>query len=357
MASNSPTLEKCRNWFTLQRNRFAHGGGRFEPGPYGAVLCLVALAGWVCAGALWVSPLASRVARQSANPKATVSIPVAAPPKGPVPAAPEPSATTTARQRPLQPGVKIRPYLGIRGKSFRRGSQTGLTILEVFPGSPAALAGLRSKDDPMRTYGDIIVKANDRRIASADDIRALLQASKPGDVVRLLVRSAGGESFHEVSVTLGSIPVAAAAARARVKSSVHHAHGMSDLERRIFEQVNRVRQHYGCSPLIANPRLDEAARRHSARMAAMDFFSHTDPDGQTVVERLRAVGIDRFKAVGENIFYGQDLSDVVHVVVEGWLKSPSHRENLLSKGYRQAGVGVAHGPDGSIYVTQDYLQQ
>lgn len=357
MASNSPALEKCRNWFMLQRNRFAPGGGRFEPGPYGAVLCLVALAGWVCAGALWFSPLASGVARQSATPTATVSLPVPVPPNGAVPAAPEQPATATARQSPLPPGVKMRPYLGIRGKSFRRGSQTGLTILEVFPGSPAALAGLRSKDDPLRTYGDVIVKANDRRIASADDIRALLQASKPGEVVKLLVRSTSGESFREVPVTLGSIPDGAAAAQASVKPSMHHAYGMSDLERQIFEQVNRVREQYGCRPLVANPRLDEAARRHSARMAAMDFFSHTDPDGQTVVERLRSVGIDQFKAVGENIFYGQDLSDVVQVVVEGWLTSPSHRENLLSKSYRQAGVGVASAPSGRIYVTQDYLRQ
>lgn len=360
MASVFPRAEKYLSGLARQMNRVRQQGGRGLPGPYAALLCLLALAGWVGAGALWFSHPASHPIQPPVVSKTATQLPAATAIKDPLPTAVETPAVPVAPDSHVQSGAKMRPYLGIRGESFRQGSQQGLTILEVFPGSPAALAGLRSKNDPMRTYGDVIIKANGHRIVSEGELRALLQESKPGDVVNLLVGSASGESFRKILVKLGAIP-AGAAVRGRLaqaaEKSPRHGYVMSGLEREIFDQVNRVRAEYGRRPLMANPRLDEAARRHSARMAALDFFSHTDPDGRDVVDRLRAAGIDRFSSVGENIFYGQNLPDIVRAVVQGWLLSPPHRENLLSSSYGQAGVGVATGSGGRIYVTEDYLQK
>src|SRR5262245_26353120 len=47
---------------------------------------------------------------------------------------------------PTMPAVKA--YLGIRGKTFHHGEVQGVKILEVFPGSPAAQAGLRADHHP-----------------------------------------------------------------------------------------------------------------------------------------------------------------------------------------------------------------
>lgn len=67
----------------------------------------------------------------------------------------------------------------------------------------------------------------------------------------------------------------------------------------------------------------------------------------------------------QNIFrtrwegYSRSESELANAVVEGWLNSPEHRENLLREGWAQEGIGVSvvENPDEGgteIYVTQDF---
>ena len=47
-------------------------------------------------------------------------------------------------------------------------------------------------------------------------------------------------------------------------------------------------------------------------------------------------------------------ADLARAVVDGWMESPGHRENILRSGIDREGVGVAIGRDDSVRVTQDF---
>jgi uncharacterized protein YkwD len=74
-------------------------------------------------------------------------------------------------------------------------------------------------------------------------------------------------------------------------------------------------------------------------MAEQNFFSHTAPEGDTMVDRVRSARIFYF-AVGENLFKGTNLRQPAVDAVEGWMNSPGHRENILRAEYREMGIGV-----------------
>jgi uncharacterized protein YkwD len=115
-----------------------------------------------------------------------------------------------------------------------------------------------------------------------------------------------------------------------------------DDERRRADQQEVPRQATGGrQPLTVDSRLDAAAQRHADDMLARSYFAHRDPDGKTVRERAREAGF-RWSAIGENIAEGQQS---VKEVVESWMRSAGHRENILDRRYTRTGVGLALGRD------------
>ncbi len=77
-------------------------------------------------------------------------------------------------------------------------------------------------------------------------------------------------------------------------------------------------------------------------MVARHYFDHPDPEGHHADYRLHAAGYDP-GSWGENIAYGQP--DPAHVVDE-WMHSPPHRENILNCTFTVIGVGVNFGANG-----------
>jgi hypothetical protein len=86
--------------------------------------------------------------------------------------------------------------------------------------------------------------------------------------------------------------------------------------------------------LVFNPRLAEAALKHSRSMAELGFFDHTDPSGKTVGGRSKESGY-RYRVVGENIAAGHDS---VEDAVRGWLLSASHCENMIDPRFVEFGI-------------------
>lgn len=88
-------------------------------------------------------------------------------------------------------------------------------------------------------------------------------------------------------------------------------------------------------PAVAyNPKLAEAALKHSRAMAEQSFFDHTDPNGKTVGNRSKESGY-RYRVVGENIAAGHDG---VEDAVRGWLLSTGHCENLIDARFVEFGI-------------------
>ena len=110
--------------------------------------------------------------------------------------------------------------------------------------------------------------------------------------------------------------------------------------------LNEQRAANGIGALAENAALSSASAGYSQRMVAQGFFAHESPDGGTLVDRLTAVGYlgsDDGWIVGENIGWGQASLATARSMVDAWMNSPGHRENLLSADYTQVGLGLALG--------------
>jgi uncharacterized protein YkwD len=85
--------------------------------------------------------------------------------------------------------------------------------------------------------------------------------------------------------------------------------------------------------------LDSVAFGHAADMAEHNYFEHEDLAGHTPADRVRALGY-REKLVGENIAFGPRTAEEV---VQGWLDSPGHCENIMDPRFAQMGIAYAAG--------------
>jgi uncharacterized protein YkwD len=127
----------------------------------------------------------------------------------------------------------------------------------------------------------------------------------------------------------------------------------STLEREISARVNEYRASRGLPALAFDDRLAEIARSHSAAMASgRRPFSHDGFEDRT--QAALAV-IPTARAFAENVAYdSRSGSRLAELVVQGWIQSAEHRENILGS-YQTTGIGVAVAPNGWRYFTQLFV--
>ena len=118
-------------------------------------------------------------------------------------------------------------------------------------------------------------------------------------------------------------------------------------EESVIERTNAERKRADRKPLTANPKLMAAARAHAANMAKEEKLEHT-LDDKTFADRAREAGY-RFVAIGENIAWNDETPKAV---VEGWMKSEPHKENILNGEFTEIGVAVAQSQKGERYWVQ-----
>ncbi|MBD2250828.1 CAP domain-containing protein [Nostoc parmelioides] len=129
----------------------------------------------------------------------------------------------------------------------------------------------------------------------------------------------------------------------------------AQIETAIRQGINQVRQRNGLQPLQNNVKLAQVARNYSRQMAQKNFFSHTGADGSTPADRVRAGGIS-YWVVGENLYTSTNIPRPVPSAIEGWMKSPGHRENILRPVFAETGVGVWRVGN-TYYITQLFLRR
>jgi uncharacterized protein YkwD len=91
--------------------------------------------------------------------------------------------------------------------------------------------------------------------------------------------------------------------------------------------------------------LSKIATTRSEDMATNDYFSHTSPDGCDLLCRFKVAHYPSL-AMGENLaefsdYTTQSESKLAEEFVNDWLKSSTHRQNLLSNTFTHEGIGVA----------------
>lgn len=163
-------------------------------------------------------------------------------------------------------------------------------------------------------------------VISADKIKDLLD--------KLGIKNETEESVPEIEESTPQAPTNASA-----------------FEKRVLELVNIERAKHGLSALQWSSELASVARAHSKDMHERGFFSHTNPDGKSPFDRIKAAGI-KYSYAAENIAAGQSTPEAV---VEGWMNSKGHRENILNGNLKYLGVGFYEASGGyKYYWTQNF---
>ncbi|MEU3019416.1 CAP domain-containing protein [Nocardiopsis sp. NPDC007018] len=98
--------------------------------------------------------------------------------------------------------------------------------------------------------------------------------------------------------------------------------------------VNSERAANGCGPLRVDSQLTAAAQEHSEDMAARDYMSHDNPEGEGPGDRAERHGYGSWGA--ENVAKGQTSAEQV---MDAWMNSPGHRANILNCDLVAIGVG------------------
>jgi uncharacterized protein YkwD len=118
----------------------------------------------------------------------------------------------------------------------------------------------------------------------------------------------------------------------------------------VWDGVNARRAGAGLAPVAEDARLSRAAADYAVLMSEADWFSHTGPDGTSFVDRIIAAGFPFEGQIGEILAMGTNGWPAADIV-QAWIDSPPHREQMLNGNYRLAGIGCAFTrEDGALVV-------
>jgi uncharacterized protein YkwD len=175
-----------------------------------------------------------------------------------------------------------------------------------------------------------------------------------GEDTWLVMAAPGHEASSPVAIAAPRIPAAVATVPAVVPTRAaapvtHIAATPAPIDAsRVLQLVNAARARGALcgsrsfapvAPVHLSEQLADVAYGHATDMAEHNYFEHEDLQGHTPADRVKAAGYAE-KLVGENIAYGPTSADEV---VQGWLDSPGHCENIMDPRFAEMGIAYAPG--------------
>ena len=114
---------------------------------------------------------------------------------------------------------------------------------------------------------------------------------------------------------------------------------LSVVRAEMLNRLNAERLSVGLNPLVFNDLLHQSAQNHTDDMLIRSYYGHDTPEGLTPHQRIKAIGyVPSF--TGENIAKGQFS---VEEVMDAWMDSTAHRDNILSPNFTEVGFGLSFG--------------
>jgi uncharacterized protein YkwD len=108
----------------------------------------------------------------------------------------------------------------------------------------------------------------------------------------------------------------------------------------VLKYTNEQRINNGLKPLIENSKLDASAKLKVEDMFKNQYFEHVSPTGVGVSDLAQQVNYE-YIIIGENLALGNFENS--QKLVEAWMASPGHRENILNSKYQEIGIAVMEG--------------
>lgn len=125
------------------------------------------------------------------------------------------------------------------------------------------------------------------------------------------------------------------------------ANDMSDIQFRMLDSVNALRQASGAAPLQLNASLNAAAATHSRDMAIQNRPWHFGSDGSSPIDRVRRVGY-----TGQ--LKGENISETYETELEtlgAWMEEASTRNVVLDPTATEMGFSYFQESSGKIWWT------
>ena len=121
------------------------------------------------------------------------------------------------------------------------------------------------------------------------------------------------------------------------------------IELEISKLVNKHRADKGLLELTILNLISVEAESHSLYMLEHEAISHDNFNdrAKNLIDNADA------KNIAENVAFGYDSAESL---LNGWLQSPEHCENIESKHFTNFGISVKRTERGSYYVTQIYIE-
>jgi len=152
--------------------------------------------------------------------------------------------------------------------------------------------------------------------------------------------------FFLCLVSLFSVIMKANAATSTVPVVSMVSKDYADMANDVLKYVNEYRRKKGLPALVMNSVMSAEALKHSQNMASRrTSFGHNGFDGRS--NRISSA-VGGISEVGVNVSMG---STSAKEVVDNWLRSAAHRENIEGR-YKITGIGIAADKRGFLYFTQ-----
>lgn len=122
------------------------------------------------------------------------------------------------------------------------------------------------------------------------------------------------------------------------------ANEIETLTTQIHSLTNLSRSQNNLPKLTLDTSLSAVAQKRSKEMIEKNYFSHTSPSGCDISCQMKNSGYQTM-TWGENLATTNDYhlyttSELAQTFVADWLKSSTHRDNLLSKKFTHHGIGI-----------------
>lgn len=186
--------------------------------------------------------------------------------------------------------------------------------------------------------------------------------------------SAPAAALLTAFLVLAAAPLDAAARQQKPQPVVEPV----DLAKRIHALINSQRKKHGLQPLSWDETLTRIAAKHSQDMSKRNYLGHDTPEGKNFSDRYRQDKYSCEIRIGNMLHGGSEnialsrlynssttennttyydwnsAQQIATRTVDGWMKSPGHRKNILTPHWRREGIGIKIGPGNRVYITQNF---
>jgi uncharacterized protein YkwD len=186
-----------------------------------------------------------------------------------------------------------------------------------------------------------------------------------------LSRNAANQGASRIALAIATLAVviglaaapASAAPASKAVSASNTVTSTATAELQMFQLLNNDRTAPAqaaeagphAQPLQWDAKLAAVAHARAQELANGAAFQHATADGAQPWDRLNKAGV-QWVSMGENLAMDQNVAKAEAALMNEAKFQDNHRGNIVSKSFTHVGIGIAVGQDGTLYITEEFVQ-